>query len=515
MADAEPAEVLIVGAGPTGLVLALSLTRLGVRVRIVDQAAEPATTSRAVAVQARTLEFYRQLGLADSVLARGREVSAANLWVSGRRVARAVFGPMGSGISPYAYAFIFPQDEHERLLIDRLSDAGVQVERETEFVGLEERDEGVVARLQCAGGRLDFCEAAFVAGCDGAHSRLREVLSIGFAGGTYEHLFYVADVEAHGPAMNGDIHVALDRTDFLAVFPLTDAHRARLVGTVRQEAETARRESVAWEDVRSRVIEWMRIDVERVNWFSTYHVHHRVANRFRDGRAFLLGDAAHIHSPVGGQGMNTGIGDAVNLAWKLAAVLHERAGAPILDTYEPERIAFARRLVATTDQAFTGVTSSSVAARTLRLHLVPALLPRLLTMQAVRRLAFRTISQTAIHYRGSALSEGRAGRVHGGDRLPWVLLDTSDRGADNFTPLTSLEWQVHIYGKALHEIRAVCAERHLALHEFGWQPAMGRAGLQRDALYLLRPDGYVGLAAPEQSALTLTAYLQARAIHFS
>ena len=213
--------------------------------------------------------------------------------------------------------------------------------------------------------------------------------------------------------------------------------------------------------------------------------------------------------------MNTGIGDAVNLAWKLAAVLRERAGVPILDTYEPERIAFARRLVATTDQAFTGVSSSSVTARTLRLHLVPALLPRLLTMPAVRRLAFRTVSQTAITYRGSELSEGRAGRVHGGDRLPWVPLDASDRGGDNFTPLTSLEWQVHIYGTVVPEIRAVCAERRLALHEFSWQPAMERAGLRRDALYLLRPDGYVALAAPEQSAPTLTAYLLKRAVRFS
>jgi 2-polyprenyl-6-methoxyphenol hydroxylase-like FAD-dependent oxidoreductase len=172
------------------------------------------------------------------------------------------------------------------------------------------------------------------------------------------------------------------------VFPLTDVHRAHLVGTVRYEAEAAQHESLTWDDVSRRVIEWMRIDVERVNWFSTYHVHHRVADRFRSGRAFLLGDAAHIHSPVGGQGMNTGIGDAVNLAWKLAAVLRERTGVPILDTYEPERIAFARRLVATTDQAFTGVSSSSVTVRTLRLHIVPALLPRLLTMQAVVALRF-------------------------------------------------------------------------------------------------------------------------------
>src|SRR4029453_12816378 len=169
MAAAKPAEVLIVGAGPTGLVLALWLTRLGVQVRIVDHGAAPAMTSRALAVQARTLEFYRQIGLADSVIARGREVSAANCGASGRRVARAVFGPMGKGISPYPYAFIFPQDEHERLLINRLSDAGVRVERETEFVGLEERDEGITARLERAGGRVDFCEATFVAGCDGAH----------------------------------------------------------------------------------------------------------------------------------------------------------------------------------------------------------------------------------------------------------------------------------------------------------------------------------------------------------
>ena len=514
MAAAQPTEVLIVGAGPTGLVLALWLTRLGVRVKIVDKAAGPGTTSRALAVQARTLEFYRQLGLAESVIARGREVSAANLWVSGRHVARLVFGPMGKGISPYPYAFMFPQDEHEQLLIDRLSDAGVRVEREAEFVGLEERDGGIVARLERAGGRADFCEAAFVAGCDGAHSRVREVLSIGFAGGTYEHLFYVADVEASGPAMNGDLHAALDSTDFLAVFSLTDPHRARLVGTVRREAEAARREDLTWDDVSTRVIDWMRLDVERVNWFSTYRVHHRVADRFRSGRAFLLGDAAHVHSPVGGQGMNTGIGDAVNLAWKLGSVLRERAGAAILDTYEPERIAFARRLVATTDQAFTGVSSSSVIARTVRLHLVPALLPRLLALQAFRRLAFRTVSQTAINYRESALSVGRAGRIHAGDRLPWVP-DTSDGGADNFSTLTSLDWQVHIYGNAVPEIRAVCAERHLALHEFGWQAAMKGVGLRRDALYLVRPDGHVALAAPDQSALTLTGYLRNRAIRFS
>jgi FAD binding domain len=276
---------------------------------------------------------------------------------------------------------------------------------------------------------------------------------------------------------------------------------------VREDAER-RHENLSWNDVSRRVIEWMRIDVERVHWFSTYHVHHRVANEFRQGRAFLLGDAAHIHSPVGGQGMNTGIGDAVNLAWKLAAVLHGRADPSLLDSYEPERIAFARRLVATTDQAFTGVTSNRAIARCMRLNVVPLLLPLLFTFAGGRRLAFRTVSQTAVNYRGSRMSEGRAGRVHGGDRLPWVAANSN--GGDNFSPLTSLDWQVHVYGRAAPEMHAVCAERTLPLHVFPWRQEFDRAGLKRDAAYLVRPDGYVALADPNGSAAAITSYLDAR-----
>ena len=153
----------------------------------------------------------------------------------------------------------------------------------------------------------------------------------------------------------------------------------------------------------------MHIEVERVNWFSTYRVHHRVADRFGKGRVFLLGDAAHIHSPVGGQGMNTGIGDAVNLAWKLAAALQGRADASLLDSYEPERIAFARRLVATTDWAFTAVTSSGTIARGVRLNVVPLVVPMIFGFAATRRFMFRTVSQTGVNYRDSRLSEGRGG----------------------------------------------------------------------------------------------------------
>ena len=511
MNKSSDTEVLIFGAGPTGLVLALWLTRLGVRVRIVDKTAEPGTTSRALAVQARTLEFYSQVGLADTVVERGRKTIAANLWVAGKRAAQAVLGEMGVGLSPFPYALIFPQDEHERLLVERLAEGGVQVERRTELLLFEDADGRVIAYLKRPDGEQERCEAAYIAGCDGAHSTVREALQIGFPGGVYDHLFYVADVEATGAAINGELNIALDKTDFLVVFPLKSDGRARLIGTVRQEAEH-QREELSWNDVSTRILQWMPIDVKRVNWFSTYRVHHRVAGHFRKDRAFLLGDAAHIHSPVGGQGMNTGIGDAVNLAWKLAAVLQGRAGASLLDSYEPERIAFAQRLVATTDRAFTAVTSPGALARLIRLHVVPLLLAPIYRLTAARRLMFRTVSQTAVNYRESNLSEGRAGAVHGGDRLPWVKSELN--GNDNFGPLTSLAWQVHIYGEANSEIRRVCEERGLPLHVFPWRPEAARTGLLRDAVYLLRPDGYVALADPEGRAAAVSSYLDSHKLTF-
>jgi hypothetical protein len=208
--------------------------------------------------------------------------------------------------------------------------------------------------------------------------------------------------------------------------------------------------------------------------------------------------------------MNTGIGDAVNLAWKLAAVLGERADASLLDSYEPERIAFARRLVATTDRAFTGVTSGSAMARLVRLRLVPFLIPLLFRLRPVRRLMFRTVSQTAVNYRGSSLSQGRAGPVRGGDRLPWVEPESSGAGADNFTPLDSIDWQVHVYGEPSADIGTACAQRALALHAFAWRPAMRRTGLRRDAVYLVRPDGYIALADAAGSAKVLATYLDVR-----
>ena len=427
----EPIPVLIVGAGPTGLVLALWLTRLGIPVRIIDRAERAGTTSRALAVQARTLEFYQQIGISDDAIAGGVKVPAINLWVNGRPRARVGIDAIGEGLSPFAFALVFPQDAHERMLIDDLERAGVRVERETELVRLEQHADGMSATLRTRTGE-ELCDASYVAGCDGASSTVRHQLGIEFPGGTYQGYFYVADVHAGGPLVNHELHADIEDADFLLVFPLKGAGNLRLVGLVHGSEKPDH--AVTFDDVKSRAVDRMQLANVKVNWFSTYRVHHRVAPRFRDRRAFLLGDAAHVHSPVGGQGMNTGIGDAVNLAWKLAAVLKGEAGAAILDSYEPERIAFARRLVETTDRGFTIVTRQGRVARTVRTRIVPVVAPLAFRFPAMRRLLFRTVSQINVSYHDSPLSEGKTGAIVAGDRLPWIRTN----GSDNFAPLTSL-----------------------------------------------------------------------------
>ncbi|HEX4453905.1 MAG TPA: FAD-dependent monooxygenase [Kofleriaceae bacterium] len=485
----EP-DVLVVGAGPTGLVLSLWLARMGVRVRIVDKAPHAGTTSRAVGVQARTLELYEPLDLTAVLLAEGVKAKRVNMWTHGHHAAQIEL-LAGSDLSRYPYMLVYPQDRHEALLESRLGEAGVKVERGVEVTALD----GTNATLSTG----EHVTAKFVAGCDGAHSIVRRALGAEFEGGTYEHVFYVADVTATGKVMNGEIHVAFDGGEFLASFPLDVSTRARLIGELARD-----RDDMTWDDVPKRILERLDIAVTHVNWFSSYKLHHRVATTFGDGTRFLLGDAAHIHSPVGGQGMNTGIGDAINLAWKLAAVVHGRAGADILASYAEERVPFARRLVATTDRVFELLAADGTMAKIVRDDVLPHVLSALFHFDAARRFAFRTVSQIEIEYRHSPLSQGKAGRVHGGDRLPWV------ESADNFAPLRSLDWQVHVFGEPPQDLRDACAELRVALHHFAWSDTAHDAGFAEHAAYFVRPDGYVGLATRESRELL--AYWDARRI---
>ncbi|MGC4044272.1 MAG: FAD-dependent monooxygenase [Armatimonas sp.] len=494
-------EVLIVGAGPTGLVLALWLTKLGVTVRVLDKATGPGTTSRALAVQARTLELYRQLDLTDALLTEGHRVPAANFWVEGSRRAHIELGALGEGLTPYPYVFIYPQDKHERLLIERLEAVGVTVERQTELTEFTDHGDHISARFRRADGSEESCQARYIVGCDGARSVVRHAIGAEFPGGTYRQMFYVADIEGSGPMFNGELHIDLDEADFVVLFPLDMGRCARLIGVVKDDRDDDSL-PLRFEDISDKAIRNLNLQIDKVNWFSTYRVHHRVADKFRQGSAFLAGDAGHIHSPAGGQGMNTGIGDAINLAWKLAAVLKGKADDSLLDTYEAERIAFARKLVETTDQVFTFVTAEGRVADIVRTRIAPLVFPLATRIHAAREFLFRTVSQTMITYQGSTLSEGKAGDIHGGDRLPWVPVN----GIDNFDSLAEPTWQVHVYGTASLELTQWCTTHSLPLHQFAWSSEYEAAGLAHNAAYLLRPDTYIALADPTGSPTALERY---------
>jgi 2-polyprenyl-6-methoxyphenol hydroxylase-like FAD-dependent oxidoreductase len=482
--------LLIVGAGPTGLVLALWLAKSGISFRIIEKNSGPGVASRAMVVQARTLEFYRQLGIAEQVVDSGIKLKGIHLRDGSREVAGFPFGDIGTDITPFPFAFSLPQDDHERLLVKLLEAIGVHVEWNTQLVRFKDDGQRVIATLQKAGAEENG-EFAYVCGCDGAHSTVRQGLNLNFPGGTYEEIFFVADVQASGMALNQDVNLSLNARSFCLAFPVRSSGMFRLIGVVPKEL--AGREHLTFEEIRPHVKKQMDVDVQKVNWFSTYHVHHRVADHFRQGRLFIAGDAGHIHSPAGGQGMNTGIGDAVNLGWKLASVLRGRANPSILDTYESERIAFARILVATTDRLFQVIVGRGLWSRMVRGFFLPHIAPVLLRFRAMQRAQFRLVSQTRIHYPDSALSSGTAGKIRGGDRVPWLQTQ------DNFKPLGSLDWQIHIYGTPTDASRAFSARYALPIHSFNWNPEARSAGFAQDAAYLIRPDGHVAAAWPDQN----------------
>ena len=489
-------DVLIVGAGPTGLFLALALVHHGVRILLVDRKEGPADHSRAMGVQARTLEFYRQFGLAEAAIGLGIKAGNAHFKVNGREAATFSLTEMGKGLSAYPFLLTLPQDVHERFLLDRLAKLGVTPRWGTSLTGFDQRADSIAARLVGPEATEELVSTRYLVGCDGGGSTTRQTLGIGFRGGTAEGRFYVADVDIGHES--SDVQVGIGTDTLNLMMPVRTSAVQRLIGVVPQAL--AERSDLGFEHVRADAERLQGITVRTINWFSTYRVHHRVAERFRVGRAFIAGDAGHIHSPVGGQGMNTGLGDAMNLAWKLAEVIQGRARPGLLDTYEPERLAFARQLIATTDSAFGKMVNDGWWARLLRLEIAPRLVNFLTHFGGSKGALFKAISQTRISYPQSVLSEGMTGGVKSGDRMPYVA------ALDNHASLLGAEWRLHVYGEAGKPLADRAGELGVALTVMPFTDDVEAAGISRDAVYLLRPDGHVALALPLQDGEALTAY---------
>ena len=512
-------DVLVVGAGPTGLMLANQLARRGVRALIVDRHPGPALETRALGVQARTLEIYAHLGIVGRALELGKRATGANMWAEGHRAARLPLGDIGRGLSPYPFLLILGQDDNERLLGEALRDQGVTVAWNTELVGLAQEPDRVIARLKQPDGTTREVSAAWVAGCDGARSAVRELNGIAFHGAPYEHVFFVADTQMTGPMVPDELNVYLWRQGFHLFFPMRGTDHWRVVGIVPSALRG--REDLTLDALMPSIRQeaGSGLSLQGCSWFSTYRIHHRRAERFRDRRCFLLGDAAHIHSPVGAQGMNTGLQDAYNLGWKLALVICGDGREALLDSYESERIPVAQRLLGTTDRAFSLIVSDSGVAGLFRMRLAPKLFALALRLQRVQHLAFRTISQTGIAYPNSPLSETLPGlpaaAPRAGDRFPWLRLKLSPDGPaeDLFGKIDDTRFTLIVIGQPAPPGGVSLGDRLRVLVIPG-DPAndreLARARIPGTAFYLLRPDGHVVLAGVRLEGAAVARYISER-----
>jgi 2-polyprenyl-6-methoxyphenol hydroxylase-like FAD-dependent oxidoreductase len=514
------ADVLIVGAGPTGLMLANQLARRGVRVLIIDRHAGPSLQTRALGVQARTLEIYQKLSIVDRALQLGKIATGANIWAQGRRTARVPLGDAGKSVTPYPYILILGQDDNERIMADTLRELGVSVQWNTELVGIAQEPGRVVATLKLPDDTNGKAIAAWVAGCDGAHSAVRELNGIGFPGAPYEHVFFVADVEATGNMVPDEVNVYLWRESFHLLFPMRGTDHWRVVGILPEALRD--REGVTFAAVVPSLVKEADagLSFKACSWFSTYRIHHRAASHFRKDRCFLLGDAAHIHSPVGAQGMNTGLQDAYNLAWKLALVVKGEAQAALLDTYEEERLPVAQRLLNTTDRAFKLVVSGSWLAGLLRTKILARVAAFALGIERIQSIAFRTVSQTGIHYGQSSLSQSEdglpAGAPRGGDRFPWLRLRLQATGAleDLFQAFDDLHFHLIVIGQPVPAEVSLNLGDLLRVHLISSNPVndaeLARVQIPRPSFYLLRPDGHVGLCGPRLDPAAVKRYVSER-----
>jgi 2-polyprenyl-6-methoxyphenol hydroxylase-like FAD-dependent oxidoreductase len=521
----DSVDVLVVGAGPTGLALAAQLAAYGVRPRIVDRGLDRVHESRALAIQPRTLEVLAGLGVTEQLVNAGNRNVELHLHARGRVVSAPLFN-LGSADTAYPYLLFLSQAETERILDEHLASKGIAVDRGVELVEMVQDSTQVVATLRRSDGREERAAASYVVGCDGAHSSVRTKAGIGFEGGSYPQTFLLADLEADG-IERGSAHVYTGADGMLFFFPLVTPAGWRLL-TMRPRRDTTSADiQVSLAEIQDIVDAFTNQSVRLTDpvWMTNFRLHHRAATTYQHGRIFLAGDAAHVHSPAGGQGMNTGIQDAVNLAWKLAHTLHGTAGAGLLDTYDRERAPIGKLVLDFTDRAFTIGTSPNPLIQFARTRLAPVLIPIVLGPKAARRYAFRTVSQLAVRYRRSPLSvDGPRPPRRGpraGERLPDAPIVHSGHDTTLHAITRSPGWHLLLCGPG-HAWRGVTpvSAASLTVHHLGAQDipdglhdttgaALRRLGLGPTGTgqYLVRPDGYIAYRTRGTDLAGLTAYL--------
>ena len=484
--------VLIVGAGPTGLTAAVELSRLGIGVRIVDRAAERSLTSRALGVQARTVELLRVRGVGDEMVRIGNRASATTLYAGGQKLAAIELHRMSS---EFNYVLLLAQSETERLLTDQLARQGVKIERGVEMVAASQRSDHVDVRLRSGDGTEEAVRSSYLIAADGSHSVIRKVMGLPFEGRSLTQNYVLGDLHLAGDIPQDQLSIFLARNGFLAVFPMGDG-RFRFMATDPEQI-TGDTGEPTLEDIQRLYDRTVHLPAQLydLNWSSRFRINSRHMTTLRDGRVFFGGDAAHVHSPAGGQGMNAGIQDMINLSWKLAMVIEGRARQDLLDTYESDRLPVIRQLVRMTERATKVFNSTNPLVHAALTRLAPILLAR----SAVQNKAAPKLGQLAAGYRGCPSAKGgrRIGSLHAGDRVPDVHLD----GVRLYDMLDLSTLTLFVSSDAIAEAYRPWQDI-LAVRRMPIADELAGAGW-----LLVRPDGYLAAAGGDGDAGRLAGWL--------
>lgn len=508
-------DVVISGAGPTGLSLACQFVRYDIDFVILEKNEGVTPYSKAIGVQARTLEIFEQIGLAQKAVEQGTISGKGRLLIDGEVRGELDFSNIGEGLSPFPFVLMLEQSKNEQLLYEYLQSHQKHVLWKTELKSFSQDAGGVAAQVRTADGASQVIEAKYLVGCDGPKSLVRHTLGLTFEGSTFERIFYVADTQIDWNLSHDALHICFSKDSFVIFFPLKGEKHYRIVGVFPEEFNKDEGD-ILYEEIEARIKDEAKLDLDiyDVEWFSAYKVHTRRVNKFSAGRGFLAGDAAHIHTPAGAQGMNTGIQDAYNLAWKMALVIRGKMDEKLLETYNEERLENAKHLLKTTDRFFEFAAGTEWFLAFLRTNVLPPIAKYILSFDTVKKFFFSLISQIGINYRHSSLSKHEGDEnfeVKAGDRMPYFLVD----GESVYDKLNQPKFHLLVFsdGKSsCQELKTELENEYAELIDVNiialYPPVAEVFGADKSFSLLLRPDNHIGFITMETSPHELRAYLK-------
>ncbi|MDP3913034.1 MAG: FAD-dependent monooxygenase [Bacteroidota bacterium] len=514
-------DVLISGAGPAGLMMACQLALHNISFRIIDKKVSPVMHSGALIVHGRTLEIFHQMGIAEKAIETGIIAQTINIRFNQPENFTLDISDLGKDLTRFPFLLMIEQWQTENLLIQFLKDREHSVENNSTLVNFTPEKDLVTSEIQKPDGTVEIVKSKFLIGADGNNSLVRTKLNIPFPGKTHLARLFITDCEAQLPFHFNEIFFSFTTTHTAGFFPLPE-NRRRVDGLI---PVIQQKEQVGFDDVSNFFYSDIHSGIKLLNpqWFSVFRSHSRCAQTFRQNRCFLVGDAAHVHSPVGAQGMNTGLQDAHNLAWKLAFYIRGKASENILESYQEERRPLAQKIIRSTDFAYSFMTSNSMPVRFLRLKLAPLLLPIFLrkfkNSTRLRNRIFTSISGIGIKYKQNLMHDSVGNfpdhAPKPGERLPHFVYEMGGKTCSIYDGLDSITYHLFVFGKqilpepfrlVLEKYSEVISVKYISC-EPGTQHLFKSFGLEYEGCYLVRPDLYIAWRSRDFNAEEFGKYL--------